>query len=709
MRKILLVSILSIICSSFISLNAQWVKIYGESEGETAYFLQQSIDGGYIVVGYFGSSRRVLVLKLNIDGDIEWQKRLQPSYMYNPLSFQQTNDGGYVFVSDGGEFVIEGINYFFKKEIAIIKLSQSGAVQGSFGRAVDLGVYPKCYQVTSDDGFILSGGISGSGGGDIWVSKLDSSAEIEWQKLYGGFEYNLSHSIQQTSDGGYILACSLQSFGVENPDVWILKLDLSGDIEWQKTYGGNDYDSPSLIQETSGGGYILACNSNSFGAGDRDIWILKLTSSGDIEWQKAYGGSENDDVYSIQQTSDSGYIVGGKTVSFGEGEDDAWILKLLQNGDIEWQKTFGTSSVEMVKSVLQATDGMYIAAGSIFSFGAGGSDFLVLKLQSDGSTGLLCRFLQDSFAAAIDTNISSGNTNIIPYDASIIHESVTPPFNNYETFASEFNLCSQEPLLSVSTTSGGTTDPDPGTYVHDLGDEVTVRATPATGYAFSGWSGDAAGTTNPITITLDSDKSVTANFDRQFYILSISAGEGGTTDPRLGNHNADPGIEVIIEAIPDSGYEFNEWSGDATGADNPITITIDSDISVGANFLAVSEQPEEKAQDDIFHMTCFIASATYGSPFHPHIEVLRDFRDEYLMDNKIGRELVDLYYKYSPSVARMIEQNGILKIAVRIHLVLFVAFSYSMIKFGPIFTAIIFLSMFLIPLIFIVHRKREGA
>ena len=159
MKRIIFLVTFFFLFTSFISLNAQWIKIYGESESETAYFLQQSIDGGYIVAGYFGSFQRVLVLKLNIDGDIEWQKMLQPWYMRNSLSFQQTSDGGYVFVSDGGEFVIEGINSFFQNEIAIIKLSPSGGVQGSFGRAVDLGVYPKCYQVTSDDGFILSGAL----------------------------------------------------------------------------------------------------------------------------------------------------------------------------------------------------------------------------------------------------------------------------------------------------------------------------------------------------------------------------------------------------------------------------------------------------------------------------------------------------------------------------------------------------------------------
>jgi len=630
-----------------------------------------------------------------------------------PLAVQQTSDGGFVFVCDSGEYVTEGFGQVFKNEVAVIKLAPSGGYSASASvvKVVNPGDYPQCYQLTSDGGCIIAGNIipSESLGGDIWVSKLDQSGEIEWGRIYGGFDYDLSHSIQNTSEGGYILAGSTHSFGAGNRDIWILKLDQSGEIEWQKTYGGNDYDSPSLIQETSGGGYIVVCNSNSFGAGDIDIWILKLTSSGDIEWQKAYGGNEDDNVYSIQQTSDGGYIVGGKTMSFGEGEDDAWIIKLLGNGNIEWQKTFGTSSVEIVKSVLQATDGMYIAAGSISSFGTGGSDFLVLKLQSDGSTGLPCRFLQDSFAIVMNTAVSPENTSVIPQDNTIMDETLFPHINIYDISAIEFDLCSQEPLLSISATSGGTTDPDPGTYMHNLGDEVTVRATPATGYAFSGWSGDAAGTTNPITITLDSDKSVTANFDRQFYILSISAGEGGTTDPRPGNHNVDPGIEVIIEAIPESGYEFNEWSGNAAETDNPITITIDSDTSVRANFLAVSEQPEEKAKDDIFHFTCFIATAAYGSPDHPHVEVLRDFRDEYLMDNKIGREIVDLYYKYSPSVARKIEQNGILKVAVRIHLVPFVAFSYSMIKFGPIFTAIILLSVFLIPLIFIAYRRREGA
>ena len=138
--------------------------------------------------------------------------------------------------------------------------------------------------------------------------KLDSNGAVQWQKTYGGTSYEFARSVQQTSDGGYIVAGYTYSFGVADYDydIWILKLDRGGTIEWQKTYGGTDDDYSRSIQQTSDGGYIVAGYTHSFGAGSTDGWLLKLDSSGSVQWQKTFGGTEADRFYSAQQTSDSG-------------------------------------------------------------------------------------------------------------------------------------------------------------------------------------------------------------------------------------------------------------------------------------------------------------------------------------------------------------------------------------------------------------------
>ncbi len=168
--------------------------------------------------------------------------------------------------------------------------------------------------------------------GDIWILKLDSDGDIEWQKTYGGEGNDWATWIEEDSEGGYIVSGTISSSESEE-DMWILKLDSDGSIEWQKAYGGDKDDGAYCIKQTRDDGYIVAGWTSSFGLGKEDMWILKLDSNGDIEWQKTYGGNDRDIAYRIDQTSDEGFIVSGITNSFG-GFNDIWILKLNSKGEI---------------------------------------------------------------------------------------------------------------------------------------------------------------------------------------------------------------------------------------------------------------------------------------------------------------------------------------------------------------------------------------
>jgi len=189
--------------------------------------------------------------------------------------------------------------------------------------------------------------------------------------------------------------------------------------------------------------------------------------------------------------------------------------------------------------------------------------------------------------------------------------------------------------------------------------------------------------------------------------LIIETSTGGTTDPSPGVYSRPEGTEVQVEAIPDSGYEFSSWSGDASGTTNPITITMDLDKSITANFTAISTGD---GGDTGGGGGCFIATAAYGSPLHSYVRILRDFRDRYLMPSKFGRVLVDIYYKYSPSVADFIMKHKVLKAAVRFSLMPVIIFSYSMLHFGLVFTTFMFLFIFLLPIppiLFCLRRMRR--
>jgi|GEM_PF-318826 len=341
-----------------------------------AYSIQQTTDGGYIVAGDMSGS--ACVLKLNSDGSLAWQKTFFGGGWTYAHSIQQTTDGGYIVAGYTESFEAGGYDVY------ILKLNSNGTLiwQKTFGGSLDDFAYS--IQQTTDGGYIVAGYTYSFGAGyyDAYILKLNSDGSLAWQKTYGGSSNDMAHSIQQTTDGGYIVAGYTYSFGAGNDDVYVLKLNSDGSLAWQKTFGGSYGDYAYSIQQTTDGGYIVAGSTYSFEAGYYDAYILKLNSDGSLAWQKTFGGSYGDYAYSIQQTTDGGYIVAGSTYPFEAGYYDAYILKLNSDGSLAWQKTFGGSYGDYAYSIQQTTDGGYIVAGYTGSFGFG--DY-VLKLNRDGS------------------------------------------------------------------------------------------------------------------------------------------------------------------------------------------------------------------------------------------------------------------------------------------------------------------------------------
>jgi hypothetical protein len=245
-----------------------------------------------------------------------------------------------------------------------------------------------------------------------------------WAKTYGGTGSEHVGSVQLTSDNGYILAGHTSSFGAGLIDGWVLKLDSSGVVQWQKTYGGSSHDFAESVQLTSDNGYIVTGRTESFGAGDSDAWLLKLDSSGIVQWQKTYGGTGYEGDTLIQQTSDNGHILAGRTDSFGAGFYDIWLLKLDSSGVVQWQKTYGGTGYEKVRSVQQTNDGGYIVTARTHSFGAGGSDILLLKLDSNGNisecdiVGISDVIETETMAIVESTSILGNNSSAIINDTS---------------------------------------------------------------------------------------------------------------------------------------------------------------------------------------------------------------------------------------------------------------------------------------------------
>ena len=162
-----------------------------------------------------------------------------------------------------------------------------------------------------------------------------------WTIMFGGIGNEYGSSVQQTIDGGYIVVGNKYSFGSGYPDVWLIKTNDLGDTLWTKTFGGSDHDEGCSVQQTTDGGYIIVGTTKSFGASGFDIWLIKTDFSGDTLWTKTIGGPSSDFGYSVQQTLDTGYIISGTTYSFGAGRWDIWLIKTDALGDTLWTKTFG--------------------------------------------------------------------------------------------------------------------------------------------------------------------------------------------------------------------------------------------------------------------------------------------------------------------------------------------------------------------------------
>ena len=216
-------------------------------------------------------------------------------------------------------------------------------------------------QQTLDGGYILAGlRRSYSGVDDGWLIKTDRNGSEQWNKTFGGTSWDQFWSVQQTLDGGYILAGLTDSYGAGSYDGWLVKADASGNEQWNRTFGGTGEDRTMSVQQTSDGGYILAGSTTSYGAGSYDGWLIKTDRNGSEQWNKTFGGTNWDMFWSVQQTLDGGYILAGETRSYS-GVDNGWLVKMDANGNEQWNKTFsGNNAI----SAQLTSDGGYIVTGS---------------------------------------------------------------------------------------------------------------------------------------------------------------------------------------------------------------------------------------------------------------------------------------------------------------------------------------------------------
>jgi hypothetical protein len=425
----------------------QWEKTFGGSEDEVAVAARSTRDGGYVLGGYSYSEPSgnktspsfdagdFWVVKLNSAGERQWDKSVGGAEFDGIRNLQQTADGGYILVGisfSGATGNKNSPSYGPKSgDYWVVKLNASGDKQWDQtfgGTAIDTAT---CVQQTSDGGFIVGGnslsgasgnktsGNYGSGSSDFWIVKLDANGNKQWERVHGGTDDDELACIEMAPGGGFILAGTSFSGttgnktaanrGQRSGDYWLLKLDASGNKQWEQTYGGNDAEELHSALPTIDGGYLLGGTSTSGASGNKtsgnqgshDYWIVKIDAAGNRLWDRTHGGEDSDLLYSVRAASDGGFLLGGVSlstlsgnkgaVSFGSESGDYWIVKTDSNGNKQTEQSIRGSLDGEIARLEESADGGFLLPGAAAI--AGGLDFSLAKL------GGPLRFLSSAYGS----------------------------------------------------------------------------------------------------------------------------------------------------------------------------------------------------------------------------------------------------------------------------------------------------------------------
>jgi len=409
----------------------EFVKTYGGSKNDSAQSVTATTDGGYIVLGHTQSNDNDItdkqdesfdywILKFDANDQLQWQKTYGGSLDDRGNDIIETSDGGYVILGYSFSNNDDVSNNAGLQDYWIVKLNASGNIlwEKSFGyQGADSGI---SLIETNDQGFLITGilDVTASGGegntqrtanrhagGDYWALKLDISGNLEWSRYFGGNFTDTPYGVVQTEDNGFIIAGSSDSEDTDisgnigTYDFWVIKISSSGDLVWEKSFGGSQIDEARAIIKSGDGNYIIAgdtrSNDNdvSQNKGAADLWLIKISPTGNLIWEKTIGGSNFDVARAIENSQNNGFIISGSSrssdidVSENKGQNDAWILKTDNNGNLLWETTVGGSNIDFSYDVAELANGSVIAVGDTASNDGdiienkGFSDLLIIKID----------------------------------------------------------------------------------------------------------------------------------------------------------------------------------------------------------------------------------------------------------------------------------------------------------------------------------------
>jgi hypothetical protein len=415
-----------------LTLEIDFIQTLGGAKNESAQAVTKTNDGGYAILGHTQSmdgdvttklneSYDYWLLKFNASDELEWQKTYGGSEDDRGADLIQTSDGGYAVIgksksSDGD--VSENSGY---EDFWITKLDASGSISWEYAYGFAGSDTPYSIIQTNDNGYLLTGVLdvsasNGQGdrrsntarrhaGGDYWVIKLNANGLKQWSNYYGGTFTDTAYDAIQTEDNGYMIVGASDSTDVDisnnhgGYDFWVINISNTGELIWEKSFGGNETDEARAISKTSDGNYLVVgdTRSDEFDVsknnGAADLWMIKITPEGTLLWEKTLGGTNFDVGRSVLKTQDDGFLISGSSrsndgnLTSNRGQNDAWVLKIDSSGDIDWQQTIGGSEIDFFYDAVELNNQTIVAVGESSSSdenilgNKGFTDLLILKLK----------------------------------------------------------------------------------------------------------------------------------------------------------------------------------------------------------------------------------------------------------------------------------------------------------------------------------------
>lgn len=401
--------------ATFGQTSSMWNQTYGGSASENCFSLLKADDGGYVMAGHtfsFGNGDAdVWLVKTDQYGNLDWDKTFGTAGYEDSQDLIKTDDGGYLIVGRCNSFGA-GDN-----DLWLIKTDSFGNMQ--WNKTIGGVGYDKAWKIipTTDGNYAFAGITDsfGSGENDYWLLKTDYQGNVLWNTTIGGIGDDRARCLVNTVDGGFLLTGWSNSYGAGGLDIWLVKVDSFGNHQWNSTFGGEEVERSTSLISTNDGGCIIAGNTASFGEGETDIFIVKTDSEGNMQWNRTCGGSQGESASKIISTDDGGYGIVGHTYSFGLGENDIWFIKIDQTGNVVLNQTYGGELSETSHCILENDDG-YVIAGFTDSFGVGENDFWLIKTDKNGiipefsSSIILILFFIISVVSLVSTNYLRKNS-----------------------------------------------------------------------------------------------------------------------------------------------------------------------------------------------------------------------------------------------------------------------------------------------------------